>query len=111
MQRLGGHMGELRNEIGCRMLKRDFERRVIQGARAQGFNRQFALVDPFRVLQCIKDIGIGGAGLGRHQAPERKDEIVRRDLVAIRPFRIGAKLKIIDRAGGIDRPALQQRPE
>ena len=87
------------------MLKRDFERRFILGACAQGLHRQFALVDPFRVLQRIKDIGIRRAGPGRHQAPERKNKVFRHDLVAIRPFRVAAKLKIIDRAAGIDRPA------
>src|ERR1700730_18619144 len=97
-------MGELRDKIGCGLLERDFERRFIHGARAQSLHGEFALVDPFRVLQRIKDIGIRRAGPGRHQATEREDKVFRHDLVAIRPFRVAAKLKIINRAAGIDRP-------
>src|ERR1019366_512797 len=98
-------MGKLRNKINCGMLKRDFERFLIQGAHAQGSRGQFSFVDTLRVLQRVENIGIRGAGRGRHQALEREDKSVRRDLVTIRPFSVRAKLKIINRAGLIDGPA------
>ena len=104
MQRLGGHMGELGDKIGCRIFQRDFKRCLVHGAHAQSFDRQFAFVDPCRVLQRIKNIGVGRAGRRRHQPPEREDEIVRGQPVAIRPFGVCAKLKIVGRAGGIGCP-------
>src|SRR5215472_737620 len=83
VERLGGHMGKLGDEVRRWLLKDDLECPVVQGARAQHLNRESALVDFFRVFQGVEDAGIWSASAGRHQSPEGVDKIFRYHAIAV----------------------------
>ncbi len=104
MQRIGRQMGELLDEIRHRALKRDFERRSVQGAGAEHLDGQGALVDLLGIFQRVENIGIRRAGCRVHQPAEGENEIIRRHRVAVRPSGLRPQMEEIDRLVVIDAP-------
>ena len=96
------------DEEGRRPLERNLDGLGIDGLHAKLIERQFTLVDLFRILDGIKDIGVFGRRLRILDAAIGEDKVFRCDRRAIRPVGIGAKLECIDRAVIRYRPAFRR---
>nr|CAI0339477.1 hypothetical protein SHINE37_43331 [Rhizobiaceae bacterium] len=94
-------------EEGRRPLQRHFQRRGIDGLEAELVEAELTLVDLFRVLDRIEDIGIARRGLRVFHAGEGEDEVFRRHRGTVRPLRVLAQLERIDRAVVGDGPAFR----
>ncbi|VVT61878.1 hypothetical protein BOS5A_231146 [Bosea sp. EC-HK365B] len=108
MDRQPGLVRQQFQEIGGGPLQRNLERALVDRLDAEVFELgAFAcLVDLLGIEDGVEDVGVFRPGLRIDHAPEREDEIIRRDRVAIRPFGVGAQLEAVALAVGRHRPAL-----
>ncbi|ENN87988.1 hypothetical protein RHSP_50437 [Rhizobium freirei PRF 81] len=105
-QRIGRVVHQGVEEVGRRVLERDFQRLVVDCLDAQLAQiLDLALVDLFRVLDRVLQVGVLGGSLRIHQALKCKDEILSGDRVAVGPLDAVAQLEGIDLLVGGNGPA------
>lgn len=97
MDRQPGLVRQQFEEIGGGPLQRDLERAIVgrPDAEVLELGAIARLVDLLGVADRVEDVGVFCSRLRIDHAPERKDKIVRRDRVAIRPFGAGAQLECV----------------
>ena len=83
VDRIGGLVHQLVEEIGSRRLERDLQRVIVNGLDAQLVGLQFVLVDLFGVLDGIEDVGVFGGGRRILETLVGEDEVAGGDRVAV----------------------------